>query len=86
VEGVSDANHKLLQVSTLSALQVTIDGIGQFLSPYLRDIIQIVISIPDNYATPQVTSFSSMLSYRCWLPPFESILTYLITAGRGEGG
>jgi hypothetical protein len=57
VEGVSDANRKLLQVSTLSALQVTIDGIGQFLSPYLRDIIQIVISIPDNYATHQVTSF-----------------------------
>lgn len=51
-----DANLKLLQVSALSALEVTIDGIGQFLSPYLRDIIQTVVPIPDHYSTPQIVA------------------------------
>jgi hypothetical protein len=41
-------------VSALSALEVTVAGIGQFLSPYLRDLIQTVVPIPDHYPTPQV--------------------------------
>lgn len=50
----ADANLKLLQISALSALEVTIDGIGHFLSPYLRDIIQIIVPVPDVYPTPQI--------------------------------
>jgi len=31
-----------------------LESVGQFLSPYLRDIIEIVLAIPDAYPTPQV--------------------------------
>lgn len=50
----ADTNLKLLQISALSALEITISGIGQFLSPYLRDILQIIVPVPDSYHTPQI--------------------------------